>query len=154
MLFRSTSSACMSFHSSAFHTPTQGGAGIIPMPKGYLKAAFEVIRESGGLCISDEVSNTHVWYLMHTYVHVHPLSLQLLPPICVCMHRLPSYVYFHVPYFSFFLSFSLPHFSNSFRLYIYTYVQVQTGFTRFGSHYWGFESMGVVPDIGTCTRAK
>ena len=26
--------------------------------------------------------------------------------------------------------------------------QVQTGFGRLGSHFWGFESQGVVPDIG------
>ena len=27
-------------------------------------------------------------------------------------------------------------------------VQVQTGFGRLGSHYWGFEAQGVTPDIG------
>ena len=26
--------------------------------------------------------------------------------------------------------------------------QVQTGFGRLGSHYWGFEAAGVTPDIG------
>ena len=26
--------------------------------------------------------------------------------------------------------------------------QVQTGFGRLGSHFWGFETHGVVPDIG------
>jgi len=27
-------------------------------------------------------------------------------------------------------------------------LQVQTGFGRLGSHYWGFETQDVVPDIG------
>ena len=26
--------------------------------------------------------------------------------------------------------------------------EVQTGFGRLGSHYWGFESQGLMPDIG------
>lgn len=26
--------------------------------------------------------------------------------------------------------------------------EVQTGFGRMGTHFWGFESEGVVPDIG------
>ena len=30
-------------------------------------------------------------------------------------------------------------------------LQVQTGFGRLGSHYWGFESQGVVPDMGQLT---
>ena len=29
-----------------------------------------------------------------------------------------------------------------------TSLQIQTGFGRLGSHYWGFESHGVIPDIG------
>lgn len=28
-------------------------------PKGYLKSAFELIRNHGGVCISDEVLNQH-----------------------------------------------------------------------------------------------
>ena len=28
--------------------------------------------------------------------------------------------------------------------------EVQTGFGRLGSHYWGFESQGLMPDIGRC----
>ena len=31
--------------------------------------------------------------------------------------------------------------------------EVQTGFGRFGSHYWGFQSQGVVPDIITMGKA-
>ena len=27
--------------------------------------------------------------------------------------------------------------------------EVQTGFARLGSHYWGFQTQNVVPDIGT-----
>lgn len=31
--------------------------------------------------------------------------------------------------------------------------EVQTGWGRLGSHYWGFESQGVVPDIITCAKS-
>ena len=58
--------------------PIQGAGGGVHIPKGYMKGAFEMVRERGGLCISDEV---------------------------------------------------------------------QTGFGRLGSHYWGYEYHGVVPDI-------
>ena len=58
--------------------PIQGAGGGVHIPRGFMKRAFEMTRERGGLCISDEV---------------------------------------------------------------------QTGFGRLGSHYWGFEYQGVVPDI-------
>lgn len=58
--------------------PIQGFGGVIPLPEGYLAAAFERVRAAGGVCIVDEV---------------------------------------------------------------------QTGFTRTGSHFWGFEDHGVIPDI-------
>lgn len=35
--------------------PVQGYGGIVPMPKGYIKGAFEKVRAAGGLCIIDEV---------------------------------------------------------------------------------------------------
>jgi 4-aminobutyrate aminotransferase-like enzyme/Ser/Thr protein kinase RdoA (MazF antagonist) len=57
-----------------------GCGGQIPLPAGYLAAAFENVREAGGVCIADEV---------------------------------------------------------------------QVGFGRVGSHFWGFETHGVVPDIVT-----
>ena len=42
---------------------------MIPLPKGYLKAAFELIRENGGVCISDEVSSdTYLTYLIYLTV--------------------------------------------------------------------------------------
>ena len=34
---------------------TQGVGGSVQYPIGYLKKAYEIARESGGLCISDEV---------------------------------------------------------------------------------------------------
>ncbi|KAJ6253785.1 alanine--glyoxylate aminotransferase 2 [Anaeramoeba flamelloides] len=37
--------------------PIQGVAGGIPLPKGYLKKAFEVVRKAGGICIADEVQD-------------------------------------------------------------------------------------------------
>jgi alanine-glyoxylate transaminase/(R)-3-amino-2-methylpropionate-pyruvate transaminase len=58
--------------------PIQGYGGVIPLPDGYLSAAFERVRAAGGVCIVDEV---------------------------------------------------------------------QTGFSRTGEHYWGFESHDVIPDI-------
>lgn len=35
--------------------PVQGYGGIVPMPKGYIKGAFELVRAVGGLAIIDEV---------------------------------------------------------------------------------------------------
>ncbi|XP_073245497.1 alanine--glyoxylate aminotransferase 2, mitochondrial-like [Porites lutea] len=61
----------------------QGVGGAVHLPKGFLKGAYELIRERGGVCISDEV---------------------------------------------------------------------QTGFGRLGSHYWGFETQDVVPDIVTMAK--
>lgn len=57
-----------------------GCGGQIPLPDGYLAAAFDGVRQAGGLCIADEV---------------------------------------------------------------------QVGFGRVGSHFWAFETQGVVPDIVT-----
>ena len=34
----------------------QGVNGVVQYPKGFLKEAFELVRERGGLCIADEVS--------------------------------------------------------------------------------------------------
>ena len=58
--------------------PIQGFGGVMPLPIGYLSAAFERAHAAGGVCIVDEI---------------------------------------------------------------------QTGFTRMGSHFWGFEVHGVIPDI-------
>ena len=33
----------------------QGVGGAVHLPKGFLKAAYELIRERGGVCIADEV---------------------------------------------------------------------------------------------------
>lgn len=37
--------------------PVQGYGGIVAMPPGYIKGAFEQTREAGGLCIVDEVQS-------------------------------------------------------------------------------------------------
>ncbi|XP_078392578.1 alanine--glyoxylate aminotransferase 2, mitochondrial, partial [Cetorhinus maximus] len=63
--------------------PIQGVNGVVQYPKGFLKEVAEIIRERGGLYISDEV---------------------------------------------------------------------QTGFGRLGSHYWGFQAHGVKPDIVTMAK--
>jgi alanine-glyoxylate transaminase / (R)-3-amino-2-methylpropionate-pyruvate transaminase len=47
--------------------PVQGYGGIVPMPPGYLKAAFERVRAAGGVCVVDEVqagfgrTGAHFW---------------------------------------------------------------------------------------------
>ncbi|XP_048224323.1 alanine--glyoxylate aminotransferase 2, mitochondrial isoform X2 [Perognathus longimembris pacificus] len=66
-----------------FAEPIQGVNGVIQYPKGFLKEAFELVREKGGVCIADEV---------------------------------------------------------------------QTGFGRLGSHFWGFQSHAVLPDIVTMAK--
>ncbi|CAF97143.1 unnamed protein product, partial [Tetraodon nigroviridis] len=66
-----------------FAEPIQGVGGAVQYPKNYLKEAFELVRERGGLCIADEV---------------------------------------------------------------------QTGFGRTGSHMWGFQGHGVIPDIVTMAK--
>ncbi|XP_027630687.1 alanine--glyoxylate aminotransferase 2, mitochondrial isoform X1 [Tupaia chinensis] len=66
-----------------FAEPIQGVNGVIQYPKGFLKKAFELVRERGGVCIADEV---------------------------------------------------------------------QTGFGRLGSHFWGFQTHDVLPDIVTMAK--
>ncbi|CAL5222254.1 g4590 [Coccomyxa viridis] len=61
----------------------QGVGGSVPLADGYLPAAYEMVREAGGICIADEV---------------------------------------------------------------------QTGFGRTGTNYWGFQNQGVVPDIVTMAK--
>jgi len=66
-----------------FSESIQGVGGTIVYPDGYLREAYQMVRDAGGLCISDEV---------------------------------------------------------------------QAGFGRTGSHYWGFETQDVVPDIVTMAK--
>ncbi|XP_061472138.1 alanine--glyoxylate aminotransferase 2, mitochondrial isoform X2 [Rhineura floridana] len=63
--------------------PIQGVNGAVQYPKGFLKEAFQLVRENGGVCIADEI---------------------------------------------------------------------QTGFGRTGSHFWGFQGHDVVPDIVTMAK--
>ncbi|RXG72691.1 Alanine--glyoxylate aminotransferase 2, mitochondrial [Armadillidium vulgare] len=63
--------------------PFQGVGGTVQFPLGYLKKAFALVKEHGGVCISDEV---------------------------------------------------------------------QTGFGRTGTHFWGFEGHGLTPDIVTMAK--
>ncbi|MDG2055545.1 MAG: aminotransferase class III-fold pyridoxal phosphate-dependent enzyme [Phycisphaerales bacterium] len=50
-----------------FAEPILSCGGQIPLPQGYLKAAFEHVRQAGGLCIADEVQvgfgrvGSHFW---------------------------------------------------------------------------------------------
>lgn len=45
----------------------QGVGGAVQYPKNYLKEAFELVRERGGLCIADEVFFSH---FNATFVHL------------------------------------------------------------------------------------
>jgi alanine-glyoxylate transaminase/(R)-3-amino-2-methylpropionate-pyruvate transaminase len=67
-----------------FAESIQGVGGVVIFPDGYLKEAYRIVREHGGVCIADEV---------------------------------------------------------------------QAGFGRTGSHYWGFERQGVIPDIVTMAKS-
>lgn len=87
----------------------QGVGGAVHLPKGYLKAAYELIRERGGVCIADEVL-----YVSCTFVQI-PNDLSV---------------------------------SEKADITLFCYHKVQTGFGRLGTHYWGFETEGVIPDIG------
>lgn len=66
-----------------FAEPIQGLGGAVQYPKNYLKEAYKLVRERGGVCIADEV---------------------------------------------------------------------QTGFGRTGSHFWGFQGHDVLPDIVTMAK--
>ncbi|XP_021064162.1 alanine--glyoxylate aminotransferase 2, mitochondrial isoform X1 [Mus pahari] len=66
-----------------FAEPIQGVNGVVQYPKEFLKEAFALVRERGGVCIADEV---------------------------------------------------------------------QTGFGRLGSHFWGFQTHDVLPDIVTMAK--
>ncbi|KAJ6656120.1 hypothetical protein lerEdw1_004171 [Lerista edwardsae] len=82
--FKDTLTTCVPKRIAGFIAePIQGVNGVAQYPKGFLKEAFQLVRERGGVCIADEV---------------------------------------------------------------------QTGFGRMGSHYWGFQSHDVVPDIVTMAK--
>ncbi|XP_063066708.1 alanine--glyoxylate aminotransferase 2, mitochondrial [Engraulis encrasicolus] len=66
-----------------FGEPIQGVGGAVQYPKDYLKEAYKLVRERGGVCIADEV---------------------------------------------------------------------QTGFGRTGTHYWGFQGHDVIPDMVTMAK--
>ena len=50
-----------------FAESIQGGGGTVQYPRGYIKRAFERVRQLGGVCISDEVqtgfgrTGEHYW---------------------------------------------------------------------------------------------
>ncbi|XP_027682299.2 alanine--glyoxylate aminotransferase 2, mitochondrial [Chelonia mydas] len=82
--FKDTLSTCVTKAIAGFIAePIQGVNGAVQYPKRFLKEAFQLVRERGGICIADEV---------------------------------------------------------------------QTGFGRTGSHFWGFQTHGVVPDVVTMAK--
>ncbi|KAK1787466.1 hypothetical protein P4O66_002941 [Electrophorus voltai] len=66
-----------------FAEPIQGVGGVVQYPRNFLRDAYKLVREKGGICIADEV---------------------------------------------------------------------QTGFARTGSHYWGFQGHDVIPDMVTMAK--
>lgn len=44
------------YYKSSWFGLLQGVNGAVQYPKGFLKEAFELVRERGGMCIVDEVS--------------------------------------------------------------------------------------------------
>ncbi|XP_019373817.1 PREDICTED: alanine--glyoxylate aminotransferase 2, mitochondrial [Gavialis gangeticus] len=82
--FKDTLNTCVPKGIAGFIAePIQGVNGAVQYPKSFLKEAFQLVRERGGVCIADEV---------------------------------------------------------------------QTGFGRTGSHFWGFQTHDVVPDIVTMAK--
>ncbi|KAM5330625.1 alanine--glyoxylate aminotransferase 2, mitochondrial isoform 4-T4 [Glossophaga mutica] len=54
--FKDTLNTCVAKSIAGFFAePVQGVNGVVQYPKGFLKAAFELVRERGGVCIADEV---------------------------------------------------------------------------------------------------
>jgi len=47
-------------------SPSQGVGGAVQLPKGFLKNAFQVVREKGGVCIADEVGDGQTTPSVHT----------------------------------------------------------------------------------------
>uniref|UniRef100_A0A8D0LCJ6 Alanine--glyoxylate aminotransferase 2, mitochondrial n=1 Tax=Sphenodon punctatus TaxID=8508 RepID=A0A8D0LCJ6_SPHPU len=82
--FKDTLNTCVPKKIAGFIAePIQGVNGAVQYPKGFLKEAYQLVRERGGVCIADEV---------------------------------------------------------------------QTGFGRTGSHFWGFQTHDVIPDIVTIAK--
>ena len=55
VLFKRQEHLSPSFSYLLFLSLFQGVGGSVQLPKGFLKGAYELIRERGGVCISDEV---------------------------------------------------------------------------------------------------
>lgn len=79
-------------------------------PKNYLKEAYKLVRERGGVCIADEVR--------YTFKGKNVLDFKNAK-------------------------------TDNYLLFIQ---QVQTGFGRTGSHFWGFQGHGVLPDMVTMAK--
>ena len=56
VFFFNTFKALCYYSRSSWFGLLQGVNGIVQYPKGFLKEAFELVRERGGVCIADEMS--------------------------------------------------------------------------------------------------
>lgn len=45
----------------------QGVGGTVQFPKDFLKRAYEIIRQHGGICIADEVRNNNLNLIKNIY---------------------------------------------------------------------------------------
>lgn len=112
----------------------QGVGGAVQYPKNYLKEAYKLVRERGGVCIADEVRFTgYEWK---------PKILSI--SYRFCLHMQISVVADE------WVSSSLT--SNCINLDLFCTRQVQTGFGRTGTHFWGFQGHDVIPDMVTMAK--
>lgn len=109
----------------------QGVGGAVQYPKNYLKEAYKLVRERGGVCIADEVRVTDYEWKPKCF-HYKNLHMQ----ISVLADE--------------WVSSSLT--SNSINLDLFCTRQVQTGFGRTGTHFWGFQGHDVIPDMVTMAK--
>ncbi|XP_074808557.1 alanine--glyoxylate aminotransferase 2, mitochondrial isoform X3 [Natator depressus] len=109
--FKDTLSTCVTKAIAGFIAePIQGVNGAVQYPKRFLKEAFQLVRERGGICIADEKKLVKCC-----------CSSAFCPPEGTVAQEQLSYA-------------------------------VQTGFGRTGSHFWGFQTHGVVPDVVTMAK--
>ncbi|XP_068785187.1 alanine--glyoxylate aminotransferase 2, mitochondrial-like isoform X1 [Struthio camelus] len=113
--FKDTLNTCVPKTIAGFIAePIQGVNGTVQYPKSFLKEAYQLVRERGGVCIADEVNIVQL--------SKHSCPLVLTASILLC------------------------------GILILETAKVQTGFGRTGSHFWGFQTHDVVPDIVTMAK--
>ena len=93
----------------------------VVLPDGYLRDVYEEMRAEGAVCVADEVRCSDT--VTGVALTAAPLSTAApdSPQICLGSHE---------------------GLESCSRL-----SQVQCGFGRVGTHFWGFQTQGMVPDM-------